>query len=173
MKDLRKNNKGFTLIELIATSMIIFIMSGVAIVGFSSYFSSGRARMLESVGNQINLARAYSQTQAYPTYIEFRKDESRKQNIAKIYVVISEGNEKTLSEESVGNAQYTIQYMPADQTAYSKMVDGESTLTLGFNKANCSFKSSDGSCEYAKSIIVDTEDRVLYLVKETGRTYIE
>jgi len=174
-----KQNKGFTLFELIVTTVIILIVSGLAIGNFSAYLSTGRQRMLENVGNQIDLARAYAQTQAYPTYIEFTKDESKRQNIATIYIKKgsdASATKEILSEEAIGNSQYTLLYIPFGTSNFTASVTSDNSLTLGFNKANLSFKTSDtlnSSCTYTKQIKVDNSEKILYLVKDTGRTYLE
>lgn len=173
---MKGNNKGFTLVELLVVIVILFISSGSVIVGFGSYFASARSRLLENIAQEIDLTRAYAQTQGYPTYVKFYRNTEANQNMAEIYIIRNNIKE-VLDSDTLGSGQYTIYYRPnISGSLFTSSITEENSLILGFKKANLSFKESDDketNLSFTPEMKIDADTVTLHLVKDTGRVYIK
>lgn len=97
-----KNNKGFTLVEMIVTIVILGIISAVTIVGFSVYMNMNTENILEAMSTSLAEAR-YEAVLNDGKEVHITFDVQGNNYVATIYE-----NNSVFKEEVVGNARTDI-----------------------------------------------------------------
>ena len=99
---MKKNNKGFTLVELIVTLVIISVLNAVAIFGIKAYLNLGTENIIEAMCTLLNEARYEAVSNGgKEIHITFEKQE--KNYVATIYK-----DNKVFKQEVVGSAKTHI-----------------------------------------------------------------
>ena len=99
---MKKNNKGFTLVEMIVTLVIISVLNAVAIFGVKAYLNLSTENILEAMCTLLNEARYEAvSNEGKEIHITFEKQE--KNYVATIYK-----NNKIFKQEVVGNSRTNI-----------------------------------------------------------------
>lgn len=97
-----KNNKGFTLVEMIVTLVIISVLNAVAIFGVKAYLNLSTENILEAMCTSLNEARYEAVSNGdKETHITFEKQ-------GRNYVATIYKDNKIFKQEVVGNSRTNI-----------------------------------------------------------------
>lgn len=170
-----KNNKGFSMIELIVTIAIMALVTGISV----SIYSWIKTNQIESVANKINSALSsvrsdtLTKAETYEMSIEGTSDD--------VVIIIRKLDGVTeIGRETIklGKAA-TIYCIGTDSNKYKITTGGAYKLYIGFNRADGSFSRIQfTSFTAGTSVIPITNDihieyaglyRRISLKKETGK----
>lgn len=99
---MKKNNKGFTLVEMIVTLVIISVLNAVAIFGVKAYLNLSTENILEAMCTLLNEARYEAVSNGCKeTHITFEKQ-------GKNYVATIYKDNNVFKQEVVGNSRTNI-----------------------------------------------------------------
>lgn len=99
---MKKNNKGFTLVEMIVTLVIISVLNAVAIFGVKAYLNLSTENILEAMCASLNEARYEALSNGCKeTHITFEKQ-------GKNYVATIYKDNKIFKQEVIGNSRTNI-----------------------------------------------------------------
>lgn len=158
--DVKSNNKGFSLIELIVVIMIMAIMTGGAVMSYNVVHDADVSAAADELTSMLTGTRKLAIAKEADTIqlaIEYDDD--------KFYGRIYEydgTNWVKISEEKLGGSslRFTIENsgMPIQ-------------MPTPRNKVEFNFKKSNGSLkeDYTKIIITGSKTREITVIKETGR----
>lgn len=165
MKSLKKENKGFSLLELIVIVLIIGILSTTTLVAVSNMYNARVTAARNRVVSLLSNARTATIAKADGTiWFEISKDSD-----GDYYGTIYEGTKydytasKKLSEDKLGNDRLTIKVKNADGT--SKEVDSSNSVIFDF------VKSTGALDEDYTDVEISNNSRTsnIIVINETGR----
>lgn len=148
-----KENKGFTLIELIVTVVIIGIVSGLGCFGIAQFNQLSSKSNLEALATAFDKAR-YDSMSCNNGVVELEITDDGHHYYAKVY----EGT-NVKDEYKIGTSRHTLYYNTSPIS---------SPITFTFNKADGSFNNGAGG-----EITSDSSDEKLILATETGRVLLQ
>ena len=112
---MKNNNKGFTLVEMIVTLVIISVLNAVAIFGVKAYLNLSTENILEAMCTLLNETRYEALSNGCKeTHITFEKQ-------GKKYVATIYKDNKVFKQEVVGSAKTHIYC--ADNDIYAHLTD--------------------------------------------------
>ena len=153
MKTGLKNNKGFTLVELIVVIAIMAVLTGFIITGIgllSTLSSRQCARQLKQSIGQARIETMGKDSTDNCYYLEETK-------------TVTETGETSVTTDKVGSGRITITGKDAGGSDYT--ISTGHDITLSFKR------STGGFDDYVKTIVVSSggRDHELKLMKITGR----
>ncbi len=190
-----KNNSGFSLVELIVVVLIMGIMSGGAVIAFSTIVSarvSSAADMTTNLLKQarqkaLSIANSESADNTSDVYVEFYKKDK---NLFGAVKQRTAGEPEELVNEKLCNDNVDIAFWNHRVPASTKYKigtasEGNYTIRVYFKKktggiASVMYIDADGDEEqtFADTILIDKPDsvddedkRTIILVEGTGRSY--
>lgn len=159
---MRKNQKGFSLVELIVVIAIMAILTTVGLLSFS--IVSGR--------QVIGCAKEIE------SYISQTKVQALSRASAKLEIFVkSDGVYVNLSVEGrdvkVGKSGIQVKYKTTDGAEVS-LTESE-RLVISFDRSSGAFQTLPGLSTYCKEITVEggRHSRKIILIPQTGKFYIE
>ncbi len=195
MEKMRKNNRGFSLIELIVAVLIMAIISGGAFVALGSIFSTKTKAAAVVVQDALKQARidaisldndivalvsGETAANGYATniYVKFHVDNS--QLLADVCSNKS-GSEYVLNTKVIASDKFSLQFCKKDGTLVDEGATvGSATAYVYFKKATggVSRLTIDGvgkysSCDMIKVVSPSGEVVDVILVSLTGRSYVD
>ncbi len=177
---MRKNNNGYSLVELIIVIVIMALLTGTAFLSISIIFGASA----KTCANDIKEALAENKVTAMgksEAKVEIYRDASDNN----VYVIqwIKEGDDwkpkKTddagnAVPEKIGNSRVYVAYVKKDEAAEVELTPGNS-LQLCFDRSNGSFSDKSEDCIICEKIYVKGGSRsyVMTLVELTGKVELE
>lgn len=175
----KKNNKGFSLVELIVTILIIGILAGGTVVSVSIIYNanvkSAADNLVAMLGKARNEAIARQDGEVYLVVYNDEVDEDG--NVSGNYYASvfyqQAGTVEKIAEQKLGNSRLTFSQADWDSTTknagyWSGSGDATDALTFHFSR------SSGGITENVKDInISGSKTMKIIVVRETGRCYSE
>jgi prepilin-type N-terminal cleavage/methylation domain-containing protein len=176
-KLLKRDNQGFTLIELIIVMIIVGILAGGAAIGFHSLDSGNAGSSVKRINALLDYVRVLNMSRDKEYYLVIEE-------VSGTYVAKVQDQAGTTSlTEKLKLKNGSITYYcdegidPADIYTVDSDVTPAVTLKIGFVKDSGSLRSNMFGSEekYIKRVVVSAADRTytIYLVKATGKHYIE
>jgi type IV pilus assembly protein PilE len=131
-----KHHKGFTLIELVITILIISILTVIAISLYTSQVRKGRRLDATNTLSEISLAQE-----------RYRSTNSQYGTINQVWggVTTTTGGYYTLTISNVGSTAYTIAAQAVGDQA-NDSVDGTSCSTIQVSLSNGTITKSPSTC---------------------------
>ena len=160
-----KNNKGYSLVELIIVIVIMALLSGTVLFSISMIFGASA----KACANDIKEALAENKVTAMgksEAKVEIYRDASDNN----IYIIqwVKEGGEK------VGNSRVYVAYEEKDSSTEVELTAG-SSLQLCYDRGNGGFSKKSENCILCEKIYVKGGSRsyVLTLTELTGKVELE
>lgn len=176
-----KQNKGFTLIEILVVLAIMAILAASSAAGFSRISYANFKKVAGKVNNEISDCRAVCMSHAAPayTYIYNRGGD--------IYLYSTTNGKMNASDlssanlERIASSDVTISYVEANDATdtYKTLSNGE-FLEISF-KLNGSFRTSapngeaGNSTKFYKKIKIKKNNggsRIITMIQETGKHFM-
>ena len=163
------NHKGYTLIEVIVTMLIVAILLGGASLGYGRYKAVEAENALEKLASSIDITRATTKACANEVelVIYFKND--------KYYADIIEYNQykddyNILNSTSICSKELKLSYKETQYSTEFKEITENTKKTIKFNRITDGF-TVDTYCYCFK--VNHSSAKNLYLAYETGKTYLE
>lgn len=195
MKKIRKDNRGFSLIELIVVILIMAIISGAAVIALGSIFSTKTKAAAQSVQDALKQARVDAITRDNDIVPldsgETAADNGFATNVyVKFYISNSElfadvctdksGSEVVLNSKVVASDKYNLQFCNKS----GNLIDSDASV--GSTTVKVYFKKTTGgvsrvavddvcyaNCDMIKVKSPSGETLDVIMVSLTGRSYID
>ncbi|MEA4946127.1 MAG: type II secretion system protein [Oscillospiraceae bacterium] len=164
-----KNNKGFTLLELIVVIAILGILAGVMSYSISSVSTTRAKKVTSDLNALISQCRVDTLSGSpSPTYLEILKEGDT------LYGVLYEGKAEDGApivkvKQQLGGSGITCRYTTASGTTE---ITGGGTLKLGFVRATGALDTTDYANCTAINISAGAGNNAITLVSATGYHYI-
>jgi prepilin-type N-terminal cleavage/methylation domain-containing protein len=164
-----RNDKGFTLVELIVVVVMIGIMTGLGAIGYTQFFQLSSSSNLETLSTAFDSAR-YKTMASSDGKVTLEIYNNGKSYIATVKIDGAEDE-----EYKVGSSKYILS-LNVDHISHE--IYDNSTMIITFKKSDGSFDtcSIDGtSISWGSSNIIysSSSDYKMILAKETGRVLVE
>jgi len=198
MKIIRKDNRGFSLVELIVVILIMAIISGTAVLALGSIFSTKTKAAAQSVQDALKQARidaitrdndlvplapAETAASGYATNIYVKFYTSNSEIVADVCSNKS-GTEVVLNSKVIASDKYTLQFCnKSGNLLVSNLEVGSATVYIYFKKStggvsrlSYSVGVTSGKmsgCDMIKVKSPSGETMDIILVSLTGRSYID
>lgn len=185
--DLRRNDRGFSLIEMIVVVLIIAIAAGAAIMSLSVALRANTTRAATELSSVISEARLEAMSRPSGS-VELRVYQSSSDG--KFYVDIvmekagkanttgtsSGGSEKLIESKAVASGSVSLSaYDSSAANGRSAEIKGNSSAVIKFDKSSgrlSSFEVGTGS-GYDSIVISGAKTSTVRIAKMTGRSYVE
>ena len=164
-----KNDKGFTLLELVVVIAILGILAGVMSYSISSVSTTRAKKVTSDLNALISQCRVDTLSGSpIPTYLEILKEGDT------LYGVLYEGKAEDGApivkvKQQLGGSGITCRYTTASGT--TEITDG-GTLELGFVRATGALDTADYVNCTAINISAGAGNNAIALVSATGYHYI-
>lgn len=176
-----KQNKGFTLVEILVVLAIVAILSASSAAGFSRISYANFKKAAGKVNNEISDCRAVCMSHAQPayTYIYNKGGDICLYSTTDGTLNASDLNSKNL--ELVASSAVTVWYVEANDATntFKKLGNGE-FLEISF-KLNGAFRTSapngevGNNTKFYKKLKIEKENggnRVITMIQETGKHFM-
>lgn len=159
-----KNNKGFSLIELIVVIAILGVIAGGTILSTNVVFSMGVKGCTDYLYGYLGKTRIDAMSKASAELEIYRNSNGE------YYAKLSTETEETKIGKSPLEISY---YINNDTTKY--IISDSNILKLSFDRSSGAFLPLEGSANYCEKIIIKggAKESVILLVPETGKFYIQ
>ncbi len=162
-----KNNRAFSLIEVLVTVLILGIVSGITLVGYHVINNSNALKCAKQLSAILDKTRIESMGMVKDSVIlRIMKEDNGYYAIT--FRAVKEGDittEKELDKVKIGSNALAISYKNADG---EKEVTNENPIVIRYAKDSGIFQE-----DISEIIIVGRKTCTIQLVKETGRNYIK
>lgn len=157
------NNRGFSLIELIVVVLILGILAGVATISISQITNSNVTACTRKLSNVLDKARIDTISKVETVTLTVYLEDGN--YYARITVQGNPGEPVLLGNTGVSITAYSsgTEYKVQD-------IDG---IEIMYAKNSGAFIKNSDSIVFDKIIIKGSRQSTIYLVKETGRCYVE
>ena len=162
MKTGLKNNKGFTLVELIVVIAIMAVLTGFIITGIGLLSTLSSRQCARQLKQSIGQARIETMGKNY-VKLRLYKDSTDNCYYLEETKTVTETGETSVTTDKVGSGRITITGKDAGGSDYT--ISTGHDITLSFKR------STGGFDDYVKTIVVSSggRDHELKLMKITGR----
>lgn len=170
---MQKNNKGYSLVELIVVIAIIALLSGTAFLSISIIFGASAKTCANDIKEVLaeNKVTAMGKSEAK---VEIYRDAT--DNCIYAEQRIKEGGVwKTEKVEKIGNSRVYVSYKPDGGAETELKVGKENALQLCFDRSNGSFSTKSDDCILCEEIYIKGGSRsyVLTLIELTGKVELD
>lgn len=165
--NVQKNNKGFSLVEILVVLVIMVVLTSGAVVAFTNWRSWNLDDCVKKLDTGLSSAKVEAMGKEKGELIIHRSSDGT-------YKMEVTGEE----EETIGDEDIRIYYTDSAGNTDVLVTDSK-TLTLSYSRATGAFKEistdASGNKVYCKSIRIERKnlERNIILVKSTGSHYIE
>ena len=167
-----KNNKGFSLVELIIVIAILSVLTGVSVVGIGYLYSTNLKSSVKKLDSSLQKVQSFTMTKATnPTSIGLKIKQTGDGWYAEFQGIPGQ------SDEKLGNKRLKVYYLDSSNN-WNQVIAG-SDLTVRFDRATGGLLPQDGTtAEYVTKIRITNGSAVddaskcctIEIGKVTGKT---
>ena len=179
---MRRNNKGYTLVELIIVIAILTIIAGIASIGLSSVLGTKVTQCTENIKNVINKVRISTMGREEVTlrFYQGSDDKYYAEVKTKKKELGSSTSEETTTE-MVGKSGIDVKFTtdstvtdPTDSSVETLSYAKGNAINISFDRSSGQFKlDGSGKCVRRIWVIKNSRIRAIVLYQETGKVDIE
>lgn len=152
-----KNNKGFSLIELIIVIAILSILTSVSIVGLGYLYSTNIKSSIKKIDSALQQAQSYTVSKSTGN-----RDVSMtlQQDGENYYVEVKQtpygASPVTISREEIGKKNLKVKFIDSNGAEY--MVNSSNPLVVHFDRSTGGLLNLEGSTYKLSKIVITTGD---------------
>ena len=180
----KRNNKGFSLVELVTVIAIMAILAGVVTIGYGILTGKQAKESRDELQSKLEMVRTQTMGKRTVT-AELAEDEAGKYVLTVTSTVAQDGSDPQVSEYKLGGKSCRIYYSCSKDCTYTDggvgiiEIDEDNSLCLEFDRGSGAMKPistlEDGTSQYIYHIFVVERDKVygIRIYPETGKMQVE
>lgn len=167
-----KNNKGFSLVELIIVIAILSVLTGVSVVGIGYLYSTNLKSSVKKLDSSLQKVQSFTMTKATnPTSIGLKIKQTGNGWYAEFQGIPGQ------SDEELGNKRLKVYYLDSSSSNWNP-VTADKPLIVRFDRATGGLLPLDGTAKYVTKIRITNGSAVddaskcctIEIGKVTGKT---
>ena len=171
--ELKNNNKGFSLVELIVMVLILAIVAATAVMSLSAMLRASTTRAAKELSSVLDKARIMSMTQVDGSLALHLYVDDSGQYCADIRPYSADSGVSGDEADPVVLSKGSVSMTAWPEGAAAGQAVDETGVDIVFSKSSGACAENRAGYRYEKIVISGAKTATVYLVKNTGRNYIE